>query len=116
MFYEKEEIYDLLQVTKTKSNYSHHLITGKFENHHLLSESEFIMLTMRWKRLVKNSLHQDDFGCVLNNGNIFIGIHVDRKSEFLGIVSEISIEKPQKGSVHTELLELTSAETSAIIN
>lgn len=115
MFYNKEEIYDLLQVTKTKSHYSHHLITGKFENYHLLSENEFIILTLRWKRLVKSKMHGDDFGCVLNNGNIYICIHKDRKSEFLDAVSNISVEKPEKGSISTELLELTLSETNAII-
>jgi hypothetical protein len=115
VFYERDEMQDLFQVTKTKLDYSHFLITSKFDNYKHLTENEFIMLSIRWKKTIKESIHIEDIGCVLNKGNIIVGIREDRKIEFLNSVLNTRITKEGKGSLFTEILELTKEETTSII-
>ncbi|GAB6440437.1 hypothetical protein bcgnr5369_02210 [Bacillus cereus] len=115
MLYEKEIAKDHYHSIINKEDYSYFLITCAFEDYKKLSKNEFIILTVKWKKKVKENIHLDDVGYALNGGNIFVVVDNQRRQGFLEEISKISFTKANKSSIYSEVIELNKDEIRTIM-
>lgn len=114
MFYEKKDIQE--QVTLlSESTHNYYLITSAFDNYKELTRNEFIILTIKWKKKVKEIIHMNDVGYVINGGNILAVVDKTRASDLLKQIPEISFTKSNKSSIYTDVLELNREEIKAVL-
>lgn len=115
MFYEKNEALPLYKKIKKKNSHQCFLLTAQIGNLEQISQNQFIILTIKWKKKLKEVVHPEDFGIVLNKGNLLVFVHNERVNEFKKLLSITTVNAKNKLSLHTDILSLKEYETSAII-
>lgn len=116
MFFEKDST---LEISNKRANYEKlqgFLITSQIEKIEQISKNSFIILTVKWKKKVKDAVHPDDIGVILNNGNILAFIHPDRVAMFKKEAADISVEKPSGAIMSTDIMDLEENEIKALIS
>lgn len=116
MFYEKEGILESYNTTRHNDDYKNFLIIATIDKHNELSNNEMLLSLIRWTKKVKESIHQEDVGFVINSGNIFVILHKDRVQSFTENMKHVHVSKEDKTyTVISDILELKSRESSLIM-
>jgi len=110
VLYEKETIKEHYNLIVKKDNLSYFIVTCAFDNYKILSRNEFIILNVKWKKKVKETIEFDDMGYIVNGGNVFVAVDNVRRQDFLANISQIAFTKANKSSIYTEVLELSKDE------
>lgn len=116
MFFENDLSAEMQSRIKENNNHHCFLVTGQIKNFEQLNKNAFIILTIKWKKKVKDLIHTEDLGVVLNSGNLLVFIEDERVEKFKKEVLQISVEKSNIAVMNADILELNEHEKKAIIS
>lgn len=119
MFYDKGSMVEMHELSVKKNKWKRILITTEMfgEEFQMMGVKEIISMHKDWKRKVKEVIHQDDAGYIINQGNIFCLVNERNLDEFKNRLSKIIVNSRQyEGYIRSIVTPLTNEETNFLLN
>lgn len=123
MFYDKESMVEMFEVSHRKKHWHHLLITSElFNSDHktasdmhsadldVLTTKELALMHEQWKEAIKELVHEDDAAYLINQGNIYCLIHEKNYVKFKNELHSVLFKAPSGGGSLRSSLSLLSHE------
>lgn len=118
MFYDKDSMLEMFEISSSKTNWRHLLITSELVDldYDVITSNEVVDYHRTWKDAVKSSLDAKDAAYLINQGNIFCLIHEAHADEFETSIKRIIYNLPShQGEIHSTIERLSVKETEFLL-
>lgn len=118
MFYDKESMLEMFEISASKTNWRHILITSELVDmdYDEITSNEVVDYHRAWKEAVKGELDTRDAAYLINQGNIFCLVHETHADAFEESICKVAYSLPtHKGSIRTTVEQLSVKETEFLL-
>lgn len=118
MFYDKESMLEMFELSVGKRKWKHVLVTSELfgAEYHSLTTKEITHMHRDWKESVKHAIHEKDAAYVINQGNIFCLVHQSNVVDFEHKIKDVLFQSTNhQGGLRSSILYLSNQETEFLL-